>query len=134
MDKRKKYSRKREAILEVIRGTRTHPSAEWIYTQLKPQFPDLSLGTVYRNLALFRKEGEIISIGTVNGQERYDGDTRPHAHFICTCCGAVIDVDMLEGGKELDESLAEKTGFRVLGHELIFHGSCSQCTASRQVG
>ena len=68
----RKNSKKRGAILECIRSTKTHPSAEWIYTQLKPRIPDLSLGTVYRNLNLFKQEGQLISVGVVNGLERFD--------------------------------------------------------------
>ena len=63
MTKAKRYSAKREAILQVLRGTDTHPTAEWVFQQLKPQFPDLSLGTVYRNLAAFRQDGTLISVG-----------------------------------------------------------------------
>ena len=67
-----KKSRKRDAILACVCSTDTHPTAEWVYTQLKPEIPDLSLGTVYRNLAMFRREGIIGSAGVVNGLERYD--------------------------------------------------------------
>ena len=68
----RRHSRKRDAILQCIKESREHPSAEWIYTQLKPEHPDLSLGTVYRNLALFRESGEVVSVATVNGVERLD--------------------------------------------------------------
>ena len=67
-----KHFRKRDAILACLRSTTEHPSAEWIYAQLKPEIPDLSLGTVYRNLRLFLQEGLIISVGTVDGLERFD--------------------------------------------------------------
>ena len=75
----RKYSKKREAILEALRNTTEHPSAEMLYARLKPEFPDLSLGTVYRNLAMFIRDGDAVSVGTVAGQERYDADTHPHA-------------------------------------------------------
>ena len=67
----KKFSRKREAILTCLHGTTCHPTAEWVYQQLKPDFPDLSLGTVYRNLSLFRAEGQAISVGTFAGLEHF---------------------------------------------------------------
>ena len=70
MEKIRKRSKKRDAILACICGTDCHPSAEWVYTQLKPQIPDLSLGTVYRNISMFREEGTIVSVGVVNGLER----------------------------------------------------------------
>ena len=65
----RKHSKKRDAIYECVRSTKTHPSAEWVYSRLKPEIPDLSLGTVYRNLAMFKQEGDIISVGTVGGLE-----------------------------------------------------------------
>ena len=81
-----RYSKKREAILNAIRSTTCHPSAEWIYQTLKPTHPDLSLGTVYRNLVFFQQQGQVQSVGVVNGQERFDGNTAPHSHFVCTNC------------------------------------------------
>ena len=80
MEKAVRYSKKREAILEAIRSTKTHPSADWVYQTLKPTHPDLSLGTVYRNLDFFRQHGTIISVGVVKGQERFDATTTPHTH------------------------------------------------------
>ena len=93
METVRRHSKKRDAIRSALSNCKEHPSAEQIYAKLKPDYPDLSLGTVYRNLALFREEGEIISVATVAGQERFDAYTVPHAHFICQNCNAVIDVD-----------------------------------------
>ena len=92
----RKHSRKRDAILECLRCTTSHPTAEWVYNQLKPTIPDLSLATVYRNLAMFKAEGTIDSVGVYNGLERFDFRTDPHAHFICRVCGAVSDINWLE--------------------------------------
>ena len=92
MDTIRKHSKKRDAILNCLRETDAHPSAEWVYSRLKPQIPDLSLGTVYRNLALFKETGEAISLGTVMGLERFDGRTDPHIHFVCTRCGRILDL------------------------------------------
>ena len=77
MEPNRKYSKKREAIFSCICSTDTHPSAEWVYNQLKPQIPDLSLATVYRNLALFKREGRIVSVGVVQNLERFDANTAP---------------------------------------------------------
>ena len=93
MEPVRRHSKKRDAIWQALNNCKEHPSAEQIYAKLKPEYPDLSLGTVYRNLALFREEGEIISVATVAGQERFDAYTVPHAHFICQNCNAVIDVE-----------------------------------------
>lgn len=123
----KRYSRKREAILEAIRSTDTHPSAEWIYTKLKPEFPDLSLATVYRNIAEFLEEGTIVSIGNVAGQERYDAYTAPHTHFICDSCGAVIDVESKIDTAALNETVGKSIGAQIMRHELYFRGRCANC-------
>ena len=93
MESTRRQSKKRDAIRETLLASYDHPSAEEIYRRLKPDIPDLSLGTVYRNLALFREEGKAMSVATVAGQERFDGRTHPHAHFICEKCGRVDDVD-----------------------------------------
>lgn len=123
----RKYSRKRDAILQCLRNTTCHPTAEWVYSQLKPEIPDLSLGTVYRNLAAFKQDGVIDSIGTVAGLERFDARTDSHCHFICSRCGSVIDVE----GMELPESVVAETGrtlsAQVGGYRLNFYGYCQNC-------
>ena len=126
MEKTTRYSKKREAILAALRSTDAHPSADWVYRTLKPDYPDLSLGTVYRNLARFKEEGLAVSVGTVNGEERFDGTVAPHAHLICRRCGAVLDLPEPEFGKNLDE-LAQRHGVKIERHELIFHGMCPRC-------
>ena len=125
METVRKHSKKREAILEALRCAKDHPSAEMLYSRLKGTYPDLSLGTVYRNLAFFINDGEITSVGAVAGQERYDADTSPHAHFICEQCGAVLDVDVPQD--DLRSDLETRYGVRVRRSELLFRGVCSAC-------
>ena len=129
MEKQHRHSKKREAIRGLLAGTREHPSAEWIYTRLKPDFPDLSLGTVYRNLHLFREEGQILCVGTVAGQDRFDFDTSPHAHFICEHCGRVIDVDTPENGAAL---LPASLPGEPRSFALNFFGCCRTCLKIRE--
>ena len=112
MERRQNYSRKREAILQTIRSTNTHPSADWIYQQLKPEYPDMSLGTVYRNLARFEQEGTIVLVSVVNGQERWDADTHPHAHFICRCCHSVQDLCEVKPDLHLDSEIQKSTAIK----------------------
>ena len=131
--KRENFSRKRQAILEAIRSTTVHPTAEWVYQAVKPQYPDLSLGTVYRNIARFKAEGLIHAIGVVNGQERYDGDIRPHNHFVCSQCGSVMDLSEKYLSQEIHQLLSEKYDMLVLSHELIFHGVCQKCLYQKPV-
>ena len=123
----KKHFRKRDAILTCLRQTTVHPSAEWIFTQLKPEIPDLSMGTVYRNLTLFKEQGIITSVGTVKGVERFDGNTDPHVHFFCTECGAVVDLTGLTVPEELNKAAATETGGQVGTCQLSFTGICMEC-------
>ena len=127
MERSIRYSKKREAILAAIQGTSCHPSAEWIYHTLKPTHPDLSLGTVYRNLVFFQQQGQVQSVGVVNGQERFDGNTAPHSHFVCTSCGAVIDLHRIPMDPALTTAVREQYGFEVQRHELTFYGRCQTC-------
>lgn len=128
MERTTRYSKKREAILSALRGTKSHPSAEWVYQTLKSTHPDLSLGTVYRNLALFRQQGVIQSVGVVNGQERFDADTSLHHHFVCERCGSVLDLDFRQEQEDSwDQAVSEQYGFKTLRHELIFYGICKTC-------
>ena len=124
---RTKHFRKRDAILTCIKGTDVHPSADWVYVQLKPQIPDLSIGTMYRNLALFKEQGDIVSLGTVQGVERFDGNTEPHVHFICTGCGRVDDLPEMEVPKAFCSEAASQTGGCVECCQLTFTGLCSNC-------
>lgn len=125
----RKRSKKREAILDCLRQTNLHPSAEWVYRRLKPQIPDLSLATVYRNLALFKQEGTICSLGVVQGLERFDGDTSPHVHFVCTGCGRILDLPGLQLPAELASQAVQITGGQVTGVSLRFDGVCRHCAA-----
>ena len=122
-----KHSKKREAILEAMRSTKEHPSAEWVYSRLKPLYPDLSLGTVYRNLNLFKDLGEIVSVGNVDGQERFDADTHCHPHFICTCCHRVIDLPMDFSAADHYSDIEKAIGGVVKTECVSFTGLCDQC-------
>ena len=119
-----KQFRKRNAILAGLRESKAHPSAEELFAILKPQIPDLSLGTVYRNLAMFKEEGLIGTMGIVAGNERFEGNMEPHTHFICNHCSAVIDVEDLEPPLHLGNSVG--CG-RVEQCVLTFTGICHQC-------
>ena len=118
--------------MQTIRGTTSHPTAEWVYQQLKPKYPDLSLGTVYRNISQFKEDGLIITVGVVNGQERYDGNVQPHTHFVCTECGTVLDIEESFLGEAENKQISEKYGIVVNFHELVFYGKCSKCLAGHE--
>ena len=127
----RKYSKKREAILDAIRSTKEHPSAEWVYARLKPDFPDLSLGTVYRNLTLFRESGDVVSVGTFCGQEHFDGDVRPHPHFFCESCRRIFDLDIAFSSSDHYKEVERAIGGEVSGDSVLFTGRCRDCVNNR---
>ena len=124
-----KQFRKRNAILECLRNTDLHPSAETLHQMLQKTHPDISLATVYRNLALFKNQGVITSLGAVNGIERFDAITEPHVHFICSCCSSVRDLPQMEIPESLCSQVADSTGGQVDSCQLIFTGICRECLA-----
>lgn len=132
MERAIRHSKKREAILNAIQGTSCHPSAVWVYQQLKPRHPDLSLGTVYRNLAFFQERGLIRSVGVVRGQERFDAIVSPHSHFICNCCGRVLDLPDVRPEAGLEQTVSAQYGFVAERCELTFHGLCPSCLKQNQ--
>ena len=124
MEKVTKQFKKRNAIYECLCSTDTHPSAEMVHGMLAEEHPDISLATVYRNLAKFKAEGKIMSVATVKGVERFDANTNPHVHFICTECDSVIDLHQIpmphyEAG--------ECGGCRIESCALTFTGLCGNC-------
>ena len=122
----KRYSRQRELIYEALRQTEQHPTAEMIYQWLKPANPSLSLGTVYRNLALLSDLGEIMKITTDGGADRFDGNATRHHHFICTKCHRVMDLDMpsIDGIMETAQQCC--TG-KIQNYVTHFYGICGDC-------
>ena len=127
-----KHFRKRDAILDYLKQSKAHPSAEMIFTDLKPQISDLAMGTVYRNLTLFKQQGLATSVATVKGVERFDGNTAPHVHFICTACNAVIDLDDMQVPETLRQTAAICCGGQVEGCQLSFTGHCRECKKERK--
>lgn len=127
MEAASKQFRKRNAILACLQNTKQHPSAEMLHEMLKQDHPDISLATVYRNLTLFKEQGTVVSLGTVSGIERFDGDTHPHVHFVCKHCGSVLDLPPLEAAQELCDKAAEILGCEVQSCQMVFTGLCRNC-------
>lgn len=126
-----KRSKEKQAILQFLRTTSSHPTADAVYTEMRREIPSISLGTVYRNLRLLKEEGEINELELAGRLSRFDGYTRPHYHFRCEKCNRVFDLDE-EVNSSLNERIAEKTGFTVLSHILEFRGLCRDCQPQGQ--
>ena len=120
----KNYSKQREAILEVLRCTDTHPTANWIYEKVRETLPNISLGTVNRNLAQLSQSGEILSLHVADGFEHFDFVTAPHAHLHCKKCGAIIDAKLdIEPLSKLSNDL----GFTPQNTIYVVYGICKNC-------
>ncbi len=129
---RQRFSKKRQAIYDCLRATRSHPSADWIYHQLRPEFPDLSLATVYRNLGQLKAAGMIQSLGTIDGQERFDTIVEPHTHFICEGCGTVLDLPQMELPQAVLHQAETDSGCHITGTSLRLTGLCPRCRKTLQ--
>ena len=119
-------TRQKDAILSVLRSTTSHPTADWIYEQVRHEIPNISLGTVYRNLRLLKQEGEILELDLAGSLSRFDANTTDHYHFRCELCGRVFDLDEPVDSR-MNETVARKTGFTVTQHRLEFRGLCLDC-------
>lgn len=119
-------SRQREVILKILKDTISHPTADWIYQEVRKSLPKISLGTVYRNLSLLKERGEILELNYGDGQRRFDGNPENHYHFNCQNCGTLYDV---EGPlrTEMDIELSRRFGYVVTCHRIEFYGICNKC-------
>ncbi len=125
-EKAYKRSRQRESILGVLKNTSTHPTASWIYDQLKDDYPGLSLGTVYRNLNILLEMGKIQKLQFGSTFDRFDGNIHPHYHFICEECGSIYDMDM-DMDAQIIHSVETMSGHSVRNYRFEFYGICSRC-------
>ena len=121
-----KHSKQREAIITMLRSRYDHPTAEQLYADLKKDYPKISLGTVYRNLALLESMGEIMKVSSSGESDRFDGNADNHYHFECTECKCVFDVDM-PVCTELEKTAEKALNAKVFGHSLVFYGVCENC-------
>ena len=123
------YSRQREAIVSVLKSTTSHPSAAWIYDRVRIQIPNISLGTVYRNLAALEKEGIIVKVPVGDNREHFDGDTTPHSHFYCKSCESISDIPFDPG--DILKKAEENQGYEVHTVTYTLTGICKECLKGR---
>lgn len=121
-----KYSRQREVIKEFLKTRKDHPTADTVYMNVREQYPNISLGTVYRNLTLLADIGEIQRLRVGDGVDHFDADVSPHYHFVCTECGSVIDLEMDSIDNIIDIAGMNFDG-KITGHVTYFYGYCGNC-------
>jgi Fe2+ or Zn2+ uptake regulation protein len=122
----RRKTNQRTAILEVLKGVRTHPSADWIYDEVRKKLPRISKGTIYRNLNVLEDEGVLVELNVDGMVGRYEIRQDNHYHFICEKCGRIFDLDGPVEAK-LNAKFAKKTGFKITYHQLEFRGLCHDC-------
>ncbi len=127
-----KYSRQRAAIKEYLSHTLEHPTADTVYLHIKEEFPNISLGTVYRNLNLLADMGDAIKISTPDGGDRFDGHVNPHYHVVCRSCGKVSDLELDEQHIQEVNKLADRCfEGTILSHTTLFYGICRECESKK---
>ena len=124
-----KHSKQRDAILVNLQGRYDHPNADMIFASIREEIPNISLGTVYRNLALLAEMGAILKIGPdENGKERYDGHIHPHSHFFCTDCGGIYDIGEIFDARNIEKQLK----LRILEATTTLKGVCPACLKTKK--
>lgn len=121
-----KFSKQRELILNEVRNNHLHPTADIIYTNLKKDNPGLSLGTVYRNLSQLTEHGFISKLSMPNQSDRFDMNTKPHAHLICENCNNIFDIESSYIDTFIND-LSKKEDIEVSNYDIILKGICNNC-------
>ncbi len=126
MAKKTRMTKQRKAILRILKSTDSHPTADWIYEEVRNEIPNISLGTVYRNLNVLAEHDKIRVLDYGSNHSRFDGNPKPHYHFRCESCGGVYDLD-IDLSADLNKKINEETGFIAHSHRLEFSGICPNC-------
>ena len=119
-------TRQRRLILEELRKLKCHPSADYLFGIVRRHMPNISLGTVYRNLDVLVNTGLALKLDLAGGQSRYDGDVSPHYHIRCRACGSVDDL-AVEAVAGVSNPRVLATVYRVTGWKMEFEGVCPAC-------
>ena len=114
--------------LQVLAEACDHPTAEQILIRVRRHLPRISLGTVYRNLEKLRAQGQLRVVSIGPGVTRYDALLASHDHFVCDTCSAVIDLDPVPAGSDVDHLRAD--GYLVRERRVVIHGQCRDCTGA----
>ena len=122
---KRRNTQQRKVILDILRSTDTHPTADWIYERAREVIPNISLGTVYRNLKILKEEGLILELND-GKQSRFDGRIDRHFHFKCTQCNSIYDIET-EGIVQVNADILNKKGYSVESWDIVFTGICPAC-------
>ena len=122
----KRITRQREAILKFLENNSSHPTADIIYESLRKEIPNISKGTVYRNLKVLQENGQVSELDLKGTLSRFEKKQANHYHFRCEQCGKVIDINE-PVDTQLNSRVASRTGLKINHHQLEFRGLCKDC-------
>ena len=120
----------KEEVLNAVLNSFDHPDAKKIYFMVKNKIPNVSLGTVYRNLNNLVKEGKIKKVMIENDCDRFDKTLSNHSHIRCLICGKIIDVEKQLKLSDIIE-IENKTGFKITDCNFNINGICKNCMKER---
>ncbi len=124
----------RLAICRYLANTDTHPTTQEIYRALKPEYPSLSLATVYNTLSALVELGAIHALGDAGDDTtHYDADIAPHINLVCVRCHRIVDLPH-QAVAELEQTAAARTGFHILGARVVYYGLCPDCQRAANQG
>jgi len=123
-----RFTKQRLAILKALRSTQHHPGAQWVYEQVRQEMPNVSLGTIYRNLDFLHRHGVILQIATKDSPARFDANTKLHGHVACTRCDRIDDVPLPREVTALRELVPD--GYDDVQVKLEFEGLCADCAGT----
>jgi len=122
----KRNTTQRSLVLEAVKECRCHITADEVYNKIVKKFPNISKGTVYRNLKLLSDNGEIRKVEIPGKVDFYDHLCYDHYHARCVKCGQVFDVEM-DFISDLEKNIKDAHGFEITGHDIFFKGTCLGC-------
>ena len=122
----RRATKQKGAILKVLKNTSSHPTADQIYDEVRREIPNVSKGTIYRNLQVLQEDGAIFALNLNGTISRYEVKQESHYHFRCEKCGQIFDLDE-PIDKEIDTRVSRQTGFKVSHHQTEFRGLCKDC-------
>ena len=127
----KRKTIQRDLTQKAVQKLQDHPTADEVYAEVSREHPNISRGTIYRNLNQLSDDGEIRTLEVPGGADRYDHCTGKHYHIRCIRCGHVFDVDM-DYMPDMENAIKDAHGFQILGHDLMFRGICPDCAAGQE--
>lgn len=129
--KQKRMTKQKAAVYDVLCSTASHPTADWIYEQTRKKIPEISLGTVYRNLQSLCEDGKIMTLNYGKGQSRFDANPHPHYHFVCESCEKVYDFSL--SGPRISGELLKAAPGEVRSYRFECYGLCNYCLEKKNM-